>query len=86
MPQLLFLLFTLGLTWTEYRAPHWAWAAALVGIAVLRVLPDGRFAKAVKLYRAATLTALMLLAIPFAVSQVRAGLFPTLAQPHFAVI
>jgi hypothetical protein len=75
-------LATLALTWTELGAPHWAWAATLGGIAVVPLLPAGRIAQAAKIYRAATLVALVLLTIPFAVTQVRAGLFPTLAAPQ----
>ena len=32
-------LVGLALTWTEPRAPHWAWAAVLAGEALLRALP-----------------------------------------------
>ncbi len=78
-------LLGLGLTWTEPGAPHWAWAAVLAGEAVGRVLPEGRFprfTRAVSLYRGLALAGLLLLAIPFAVGQIRAGLFPVLEQPH----
>jgi hypothetical protein len=77
-------LVGLALTWTEPGAPHWAWAAVLAGESLWRVLPEGRFPRfkwAVTLYRGAALAALVLLAIPFAVDQVRAGLFPALERP-----
>jgi hypothetical protein len=81
-------LLGLVLIWTEPGAPHWAWAAVLAGEALGRVLPEGRFprfTRLVSLYRGAALAVLLLLAIPFAVSQVRAGLFPTLESPYTQV-
>jgi len=77
----------LALTWTEPGAPHWAWAAALAGEALRRVLPEGRFprfAQVVVLYRGVALAALVLVSIPFAVDQVRAGLSPALERPRTA--
>jgi hypothetical protein len=81
-------LVALALTWTESGAPHWAWATVLAGEALLRVLSPGRFprfALGARLVRGAALVVLVLLAIPFAVAQVRAGLSPTLEQPYRAV-
>ncbi len=81
-------LLGLALTWTEPGAPHWAWAAVLAGEALGRALPEGRFprfTRAVSLYRGVALAGLLLLAIPFAVGQVRAGLFPILERPHAQV-
>jgi hypothetical protein len=78
-------LLGLALTWTESGAPHWAFAAVLAGEALVRGVPAGRFprfGRLVGLYRAAALALLILIAIPFAVAQVRAGLFPTLERPH----
>ncbi len=78
-------LLGLALTWTERGAPHWAWAAVLAGEALARALPEGRFPRfrrAVSLYRGLALASLVLIAIPFAVSQIRAGLFPSLERPH----
>jgi hypothetical protein len=79
----------LALTWTEPGAPHWAWAAALAGEALRRVLPEGRFprfAQVVLLYRGVALAVLVLVSIPFAVDQVRAGLSPALERPRAAHI
>jgi hypothetical protein len=80
-------LVGLALTWTEPGAPHWAWAAALAVEALRRVLPEGRFprfAQAVLFARAAALAVLVLVSIPFAVDQVRAGLSPALERPQTA--
>jgi len=77
-------LLGLALTWTEPRAPHWTWAAVLGGEALRRVLPEGRFprfGRAVWVGRAVALTALVLFALPFAVLQVRSGLYPALERP-----
>jgi hypothetical protein len=81
-------LLGLALVWTEPAAPHWAWAAVLAGEALSRALPAGRvprLARAVVLYRAAALGVLVLIAIPFAVRQIRSGIFPALEQPWRAV-
>jgi hypothetical protein len=78
-------LVGLALTWTEPGAPHWAWAAVLAGESLRRVLPEGRFPRftqVVTLYRGVALAVLVLLSIPFAVGQVRAGLFPALERPR----
>ncbi len=80
-------LVGLALTWTEPGAPHWAWAAALAGEALRRVLPVGRFprfTRVVALYRGVALAVLVLVSIPFAVDQVRAGLSPALERPRAA--
>jgi hypothetical protein len=81
-------LLGLALVWTEPAAPHWIWAAVLGGEALLRVLPAARvprLARVVALYRAGALGLLVLIAIPFAVGQIRAGIFPALEQPWHAV-
>jgi hypothetical protein len=81
-------LVGLGLTWTEPGAPHWSWAAVLAGEALRRALRAGRvprLGRAVALYRFSALALLVLLAIPFAVRQIRAGLFPALERPWQAV-
>jgi len=78
----------LGLSWTEPGAPHWAWAAVLSAEALRRVLPAARFPRfgwGLWLTHAASLAALILIAIPFAVGQLRSGLYPALERPHAAV-
>jgi hypothetical protein len=80
-------LVGLALTWTEPGAPHWTWAAALAGEALRRALPEGRFprfTRVVALYRGVALALLVLVSIPFAVDQVRAGLSPALERPRTA--
>jgi hypothetical protein len=70
-------LATLALTYTEGGAPRYLWAAALAGEALVRALPPGRIARAA--------LALVLVALPFALQQVRAGLFPVLERPWLGV-
>jgi hypothetical protein len=81
-------LLGLALAWTEPGAPHWVWAAVLAGEALLRVLPSARvprLSRAIVLYRAAAFGLLVLIALPFAVRQIRSGVFPALEQPWRAV-
>lgn len=73
----------LGLTATEDGAPLWVWIAVLVGVGLLRFLPEGKFKKAVSLYRLASLLVLVVLAVPFLVDQVRSGLYPSLENPGY---
>jgi hypothetical protein len=78
-------LVTLALTYTEPGAPQLVWVAVLAAEALHRVVPPGRLAAAVRVFRIAALAALVLTAVPFAVAQVRAGLFPALEGPRLAV-
>jgi hypothetical protein len=81
-------LIGLALTWTETGAPHWTWGAVLAAEAVRRALRPGRaprLARAVALYRFAALALLLLLAIPFAVHQIRTALYPALERPGQAI-
>jgi hypothetical protein len=74
----------LVLLWNEPGAPQWAWVATLAGEALLRVLPEGRvprFRRTVALYRGLALGVLVLIALPFAVRQVRSALYPALERP-----
>lgn len=77
----LFALFTFALIWHEAGAPHYVWLHLLASVALLRVLPSGRFAAFVKLYRNLSLFALAVIAIPFMIDQVRNGLYPQLERP-----
>lgn len=78
-------LATLALVYTEPGAPRWVFVFALAAEALRSVVPEGRLARAVRAFRLASLATLVLIAIPFAVAQLRAGLFPALARPWQAV-
>ncbi|HEX2485600.1 MAG TPA: hypothetical protein VHQ66_09880, partial [Myxococcota bacterium] len=71
----------LALTYTEPGAPRVAWLAVLAAEALSRAVPAGRFARALRLVRAAALAWLVVVAVPFAVSALRAGLYPALVPP-----
>jgi len=73
-------LVTLGLIWHEPDAPRFVWLNILAAIALLSVLPPGRFLKLVGWYRNAFWLALVVTALPFMVEQVRTGLYPQLEQ------
>ncbi len=75
-------LVALVLTWIETGAPRWTWLAVLAGEALSRALPAGRLARAVRLLHRLALVALILVAAPFLVRQVRAALYPALEQPR----
>jgi hypothetical protein len=79
-------LATLALTYTEPGAPRMLWLAVLAAEALHRVVPRGRLATAVRAIRAVSLALLVLAAVPFAVAQVRAGLFPALERPRLAAV
>lgn len=69
------------LSYHESGAPRWIWLAILVGVALLRHLPAGRFRQLIKGYQALTLLMLILIAIPFTIHQLRVGIYPQLEKP-----
>ena len=73
-----FGLFTMVLIWHEPNAPRYIWLNLLAVIALLRVLPKGLAKRLLRLYRNITFLALLLIVIPFIVSEVRQGLYPQL--------
>jgi hypothetical protein len=77
-------LAALALSYTEAGAPQLAWLAVLAAEALRRAVPAGRLGRAISLFRVAALTVLIAIALPFAVAQVRAGLFPALERPYLA--
>jgi hypothetical protein len=74
-------LLTLVLTWHEPQAPRWIWPVLLTGFALLKHLPEGTFRKVVKGGQLLALLALVVIAVPFAVGQLRVGIFPQLEKP-----
>ena len=71
-------LVTLTLIWHEAGAPRFVWISLMIAIALLRVLPAGWPRRLVGGYRNISLLALLLIGLPFAVAQVRVGLYPQL--------
>lgn len=78
-------LITLTLIWQEPGAPHFLWLNMLAAVALARVMPAGRPAKALRIYRAASWLALALLTLPFLVQQLRLAIYPQLEEPWAAV-
>ncbi|MEY4718909.1 MAG: hypothetical protein RL563_1527 [Pseudomonadota bacterium] len=78
-------LISLTLTWYEADAPRWIWLNTLAALALLRVLPENRFATWVIGYRNLCWLALLASVIPFMVTQLRIGFYPQLEQ-HGQVI
>lgn len=74
-------LLSLVLIWHEADAPRWIWLNTLAALAMLRVLPDGRFSFWVKVYRNLCWLGLIIIVIPFMVEQFRIGMYPQLERP-----
>lgn len=72
-------LVTLVLIWQQADAPQLEWLHLIIATALLRVLPAGRMRTFVTWYRSVAALWLILVLIPFAVSEVRTGLYPQLA-------
>ena len=74
----LLALVALGLTYHEPGAPRIVWLNLLVALALLKFLPDGWAKRLVNFWRWGSVVALLVLAIPFIVAQVRWGIYPQL--------
>ncbi|MCK5122383.1 MAG: hypothetical protein KAQ91_10380, partial [Methylococcales bacterium] len=75
-----FALISLSLCWHEAQSPHFIWLNILAVIALIRVLPEGKLQRILKWYRNACWLFLLLIVIPFMVSQIRIGLYPQLEK------
>lgn len=73
-----FALVTLMLIWHEPGSPHFVWLVILATTALINLVPPGRFLKLLALCRTLSWLALVLIAVPFMVDQVRTGLYPQL--------
>lgn len=91
VPWGIFALVTMFLIWHQADAPHYTWLNLLIAIALVKVLPENRFAKWIRAYRHMSLLLLILFLVPFLIAQARIGLHPQLeieyAQwPSFGLI
>ncbi|MGH8568077.1 MAG: hypothetical protein ACREXU_08645, partial [Gammaproteobacteria bacterium] len=75
------MLAGLALIWHETDAPQFIWLHLLAANALVRVLPAGRFLSLARGYRNVSAAILLLIAVPFAIEQVRLGLYPQLERP-----
>lgn len=66
------------LIYHEPNAPQLVWLNILIPIALLRVLPDGRFKQLTQWYRNAGLLLLLVIGLTFSVQQIRSALYPQL--------
>jgi hypothetical protein len=71
-------LVTLVLSLPEDGAPRWSWLFVLGAEAIFRVLPRGRLKQTFAVVRVGAILLVTVLALPFAVDQVRTGLHPVL--------
>jgi hypothetical protein len=71
-------LIALVIAFHEPGAPRWAWLNLLVAIALLTVAPEGRLRTFCRRYQWVSLAALVLLLIPFTVTQLRTAVYPQL--------
>jgi hypothetical protein len=73
-------LVTLGLVLPQPDAPKWIWLVALVAETLARALPAGRLRAVATAARLGTWVVLLIIALPFAVHEVRVALHPALGQ------
>ncbi|QVL49446.1 MAG: hypothetical protein KFB96_02680 [Thiocapsa sp.] len=88
----LLALLTLGLTWQAPGAPRLIWLHLLAAAALLRLIPDApvrtglrRLRTLTTLYFRLALLGLVVIGLPFLVTEVRDGLFPHLERPWIAL-
>lgn len=88
----LLALVTLGLTWQAPGAPRLIWLHLLAAAALLRLIPEAplhtglrRLRTLVILYFRLALLGLLVIGLPFLVTEVRDGLFPHLERPWMAL-
>ena len=79
-------LLALLLTYHAQYAPVFFWLAALVGVALVRVLPEGKLRKVLSIYNAVVFVALVLMLLNFAVDQTRRSVYPQLEMGAYADI
>ncbi len=78
-------LVMLLITYHEPGAPVTIWLFLIVGFALLRVLPKGRFRTFVWHYRNITLLGFVIITLPFMVQQVRQSIYPQLEHAFQSV-
>jgi len=81
----LFALITLALIWHEADAPRLIWLNLLAALALLKVLPEGRFFTLIQWYRNLCWLAFIIILIPYMVFQVRTAIYPPLEKPWQSV-
>ncbi|HIJ84482.1 MAG TPA: hypothetical protein HPQ00_09800, partial [Magnetococcales bacterium] len=77
-----FTVITIALSYHDENALAWILLHILAAVALLRVVPTGRFRRFLEFYRGGAFVALAMVFLPFAVAQVRQGLHPQLEFPE----
>lgn len=85
-PAGLVALLALLLTYHSANAPVFFWLAALLGVALVQVLPEGRLRQWLGIYNALVFVALVLMLLNFAVDQARRSIYPQLELGSYATI
>lgn len=84
LPWAFFALTTLALIWHESGlVPQFIWLNLLAAIAILKIMPEGKFQKVILWYRNSSVLVLLLMVIPFMVTQVRTGIYPQLEKSWY---
>ncbi|SMC72056.1 hypothetical protein SAMN02746065_10881 [Desulfocicer vacuolatum DSM 3385] len=76
---------TLVLISHDPLAPRYVWPVLLVGIALLRHLPPGKFKKTIKFCHGMVVLSLLFTAVPYAVHTLRVGIYPQLEKPWISM-
>ncbi|MFV1983061.1 MAG: hypothetical protein ACC657_05925, partial [Thiohalomonadales bacterium] len=74
-------IITLTMIWHQAGSPQFIWLNILAAVALLRVLPKGKIKTIVSSYRYISLFFLLIISLPFLVSEIRSGLYPILEFP-----
>jgi len=75
-------LLAMVLIYHEPNSPQLVWLNVLIPVALLRVLPQGRFKQLTQWYRNAGLLLLLIIILSFSVQQIRSALYPQLESHH----
>ncbi|MCD6527700.1 MAG: hypothetical protein J7K75_11990 [Desulfuromonas sp.] len=75
-------LTAMALIYHEPNAPQLIWLHVLIPVALLRVLPTGRFKLLTEWYRNGALLVLLVIVLIFSVQQIRSALYPQLTPQH----
>ncbi|MFV2061700.1 MAG: hypothetical protein ACC653_13530 [Gammaproteobacteria bacterium] len=74
-------ILTLTMVWHQADSPQFIWLNILAAVALLRVLPKGKIKTIVASYRYISLFFLLIITLPFLVTEIRSGLYPILEFP-----
>ena len=77
---------SLVLMYHEPNSPRWIWLAILIGVALLRYLPEGKFRLSIKVFQFVNILILIGMSIPFSIQQLRTGIYPQLEKPWQSMI